>query len=523
MIYVAACELPVEMGARLHYRGLVIAVLGFVLTRFTVSLALYDDPLQFLVAGIVPLVLGLGLSAFGVSLVVADVDRELVVHTVRWCLIGTGTMLVLVILTLVGSSSGGLPTLDGMRSQLYLSNFLIGGSIGGTLTGLYSARTSRQRTELQQQANRLEVLNRKLRHEVLNAVTIIQGYASVDQQANPDAPTIIRERSHDIADTIDWVRFLAQRTTDSDRHLGTVDLPVILNASVQAVRATYPEADITLDLPAELPAVEANERLEQVFVDLLENAVAHANSQTPRVVVDVESTATAVSVQVQDDGPGLPVAQQELLKRGDITEFDDPRDGYGLNVVRLLIEHFAGRIDTDVTDAGTTVTVTLNRADAPRRPVDASRTGLAGVRLDGPQLLVTLAASILAGVVYGLVSQSIGGSVAAIGVFYGIADPVVGWITHEFHSAVFGFMFAGIVSSLPDRYRNRTGVHLLAGAGWGLTLWFVAASIVAPIWLRLLGIDAPLPNFSMAFLLNHLVWGLTLGAITAVGYQYVSR
>ncbi|MFB6361107.1 MAG: histidine kinase, partial [Halobacteriales archaeon] len=133
------------------------------------TLALYEDPIRFFLAGIIPLTLGLGLAAFGVALAVADIDAGTVRTVSNWAVIGAGTMPVLALLTLFRSSGGEMPALATVRYRAYLSNFLIGGSVGATLTGLYASRNRQQRIELQQQTNRLEVLNRLLRHEVLNA------------------------------------------------------------------------------------------------------------------------------------------------------------------------------------------------------------------------------------------------------------------------------------------------------------------------------------------------------------------
>jgi predicted membrane protein len=137
-----------------------------------------------------------------------------------------------------------------------------------------------------------------------------------------------------------------------------------------------------------------------------------------------------------------------------------------------------------------------------------------------PHLTVILAAALFAGVPYGLVSEQFGGSIAAIGVFYGVNDPVVGWITHEFHSAVFAFVFAGLVSFAPERYRTRVLGYVLVGAAWGLFLWVVAAGFVAPAWLLLLGFSVPIPSFTPLLLGTHLVWGVSLGLFTALGYRY---
>lgn len=93
----------IPLRSRVSIGGLGIALVGFVLTRFTVTFSLEDGVLQFVIAGLVPLTLGLGLSAFGIALAVGSFERIYVRTTAIWTVIGTGTMLVLVVLTLVGS------------------------------------------------------------------------------------------------------------------------------------------------------------------------------------------------------------------------------------------------------------------------------------------------------------------------------------------------------------------------------------------------------------------------------------
>jgi signal transduction histidine kinase len=509
------------METRANYSGLVIAGIGFFLTRFTVTLAIYEDPVRFYLAGVVPLALGLGLAAFGVALVVADVERRLVRTTALWCVVGAGTMLLFVVLTLLGSTSGEMPAFETVRSRAYLSNFLIGGSVGGTLTGLYASRTRRQRSELRQQTDRLEVLNRLLRHEVLNSLTAIRGYATFRDAGSRDPQAVIEDNSDAIERTIEEVKYLTRSGGTNETPVGPIDLADALEASVAAVRDRYPDAAVAVDSPPDTPAVVANDHLAHVFTQLLENAVVHAPSADAPVDVSITTTATTVRVAVGDEGPGLPESQQHLLETGDIDAFDDPGTGFGLNIVRFLVESYRGSIETAVDD-GTTITVVLRRAETAETGLRPNPTSLTGVRPAIPHMLVTLGAALVAGVIYGLVAELLGGSVGVIGVFYGVENAVIGWITHEFHSVVFGFVFAGLLALAPARYRESVTGHLAVGLGWGLVLWLVAAGLVSPVWLRLLGIPASIPNLSMRLLVTHLAWGLSLGLLTAWGYRHLT-
>jgi len=257
-----------------------------------------------------------------------------------------------------------------------------------------------------------------------------------------------------------------------------------------------------------------------VFTQLLENAVIHGEDTAPTVTA--AATGNSVRVTVTDRGPGLPERQRALLETGDFEDVDGSGLGVGLHLVRLLVESYGGTVETETGGSGTSVTVELPRATEEGPGLRPNQADLSGVRPALPHLTVALAAALVAGVPYGIVSEVLGGSVAGIGVFYGTVNPVVGWLTHEFHSVVFGFVFVSLVSLAPDRYHDRVLPYVTVGVGWGFLLWLVAASVVAPVWLRLLGIPAPVPSFSLRLLLSHLAWGGSLGLLTAWGYEYAT-
>ncbi len=506
------------MGTRVTYSGLVVAAIGFFVTRFTVTLTLYSDPMRFYVAGVVPLAIGLGLAAFGVALAIADVEPSVVRTTALWCVLGTATMCIFAVLTLFGSG-GGPMAVSSPFFRSYLSNFLIVGSAGGTLTGLYAARNSQQRRQLRQHSNRLVVLNRMLRHEVLNALTAIRGFTSIEGDLSGRAGEVVRNRSTAIERTIDDVKHLTHESGDRTHRTVPVDLGSRLEAAVRAVVDRHPAVEVGIDAPTEDLTVSADDQLVEVFSLLLENAVVHGGDERPRITVT--KTKSRVRIGVSDDGPGLPANQQRLLETGDIDEFDDPNTGFGLNLVRLYVEEYGGTIETDVDENGTTVTVDLPRVRSAGAGYGLSTLDFADLQPAIPHLAVAVAAALVAGVVYGVVSEALGGSVAGIGVFYGTVDPVVGWITHQFHSVVFGFVFVGLLSLVPERWPDGYRTYVGVAVGWGIVLWALAAGVVAPVWLQLDGQSVPVPNLTARLLVNHLAWGLALGILSATGYRHV--
>lgn len=502
--------------------GLVIAVIGFGLTRFTVTLAAMETTEQFLFAGIAPLVLGLSLTVFGVGLAVGHYSREFVRTVTRWCLLGTGAMALLAALTALGTGPGVLTDPEALRQQAYLSTFLIGGAVGGTLTGLYAAENRNQRTDLRQQTNRLVLLNRLLRDQVINAAMAIKGHASILEDRHTDSSVeVVGRQADNIVAVVENVKYLSGTADRSDVAVGSVDLSRCVETEFDAVRSLYPDATYTLEQPDGACEVRANTQLSEVFRHLFENAIEYSEAETPRLDVTVECSRTLATVTVSDNGPGLPDDQQALLERGEIAEFDDPTTGFGLNIVRLLVESFEGDIETTVTDDGTTIELRLPRANRMSSSESLTEIGVAGV----PHSRVSLSVGIglVAGLTMGAAMALTGFDVEVIGALYGIENTTVALITHEFHSVVFALVYATLLAVAPRRYADEFRSRLVIALAFGVSLWLVAAGVVMPLWLQLVGLDAPLPNITGPSLVGHLVWGMTTGALYHMGDRWFSE
>jgi len=131
---------------------------------------------------------------------------------------------------------------------------------------------------------------------------------------------------------------------------------------------------------------------------------------------------------------------------------------------------------------------------------------------------------LVGGIAFGLLLQAMMSDVitVAIPALYGVSGLVAGWVVHLFNSVVFGVVFGAAMSTswfagYGDSY---AGAGVL-GLVYGVLLWVVAAGIVMPVWLDVVGFAGapPVPNLDPMSLVGHLVYGVLLG----VGYVAFRR
>lgn len=490
-----------------RYGGAAIAILGFIITRqFVAQTAQTESTFAFVLLSLPPLIIGLGLTVYGVVLAVGRFSSVYVRTVTLWCGVGTTLVVLLVVFmqagaTIPSSSVAGLGS-----SQLLVANLLLGGAVGGILIGDRSAANRRKQREIRRTANRAAFVNRLLRHDVINAAAIIDGHVDLlrEHPGRDESITAIDTAADRINTTVEMVGQIA--TPDKDAELTTIDLRPILTSIVDEYNESTTDSRIRLNEIPDNVTVTADERLRLVFDELLENAVEYGGDQPVSIYVD--SLPQAVAVTIEDVGPGLPEKQQALLESGVFPEYDDPSAGFGLQVVSLLVDCYDGRIET--TGGSTANEPHRITIQLPRYAHSQSVTNRVGVRL--PVLLRAVTAGLIAGIGMGVLFQLTTGLLPVIGALYGVAHAGIGWVTHLFHSVIFAILFVtGCTSANIEQHVSTLPQMTVAGLGWGVVLWFVAAGFVMPAWLLALGEAAELPTLDLVGLAAHGLWGITLG------------
>ncbi len=162
---------------------------------------------------------------------------------------------------------------------------------------------------------------------------------------------------------VEQLQALARGDAGLSAGSGDVDLGELADAAVDGARARHPELTLTLAAPASGPSLRGDEGgLRAILDNLLENAALHGRPGG-RVDVSVEGRAGDATIVVDDDGPGVPVAERETVlgrfARG--ASARGPGTGLGLAIVSAQAARHGGEISLgDAPAGGLRVTVSLH-------------------------------------------------------------------------------------------------------------------------------------------------------------------
>jgi signal transduction histidine kinase len=149
------------------------------------------------------------------------------------------------------------------------------------------------------------------------------------------------------------------------------DLRALLRSALEAVQRQAKAFDVALNLvvDSQVPAVVSldAEKIAWAVTVLVGNAlrfVRHGSQVMPggsiAVRVTYNSAGPDVTIEVQDDGAGIPADKLRFLFT---VGSDQPRVGLGLSMIREVVAAHAGHLDvhseTDAFQRGTTIRLTL--------------------------------------------------------------------------------------------------------------------------------------------------------------------
>ncbi|MGH9090570.1 MAG: sensor histidine kinase, partial [Acidimicrobiales bacterium] len=205
------------------------------------------------------------------------------------------------------------------------------------------------RAELLEQVDRWrEALVGAVSHDLRTPLASVKTAVTTLRRPSPALPEEDREELlgliEDQSDVLD--RLVANLLDVTRLQSGTLELRRDITTVAEVVEAALgvlgTPADggspVVLDLPPDLPPVDVDVLLvQQVLVNLLDNALRHAPEGTP-VEIGAHAAGDVVELAVRDHGPGVPAGERERVFEMYSQVGGSGRAGLGLAIAKAFVE-----------------------------------------------------------------------------------------------------------------------------------------------------------------------------------------
>ncbi|WEL17501.1 MULTISPECIES: sensor histidine kinase [unclassified Halorhabdus] len=250
---------------------------------------------------------------------------------------------------------------------------------------------------LEQRDSQLRVLNRVLRHNLRNDMNVVTSHAEriLAEEEVSDAVEAdiekIHSTAHRLINTSDHARTLYDDLLAKPKQaVGPVDVNSIVEERTADLAMQFPEATIETDLPSDAWALDSA-TLPIVVEEIARNALIHndlspsdrrvsISVRHPQLARDAVDASREIRIDVEDNGPGIPMVEEALLTNQLEETSIDHGSGLGVWLVNWLVDQIGGTVSVHTgVDRGTTVSIHVPAAEESPEADGAADTNGRGV------------------------------------------------------------------------------------------------------------------------------------------------
>jgi signal transduction histidine kinase len=200
---------------------------------------------------------------------------------------------------------------------------------------------------------RIEVLNRILRHNIRNSLDIINAHAELVSDENRSAPILDTTSKLDRLSTdARRIESLLERPQDER---STSELATVVTSVTADLTEDHPDASVSTNL-SDLSVSVETELCRFTIREIVENAIVHNEGTEHRVEIRGTEIEAGVRLVVADDGPGIPEHEKMVIERRSESQHSHA-SSLGLWGTNWAVQELGGELSLRDSDLGGTAAV----------------------------------------------------------------------------------------------------------------------------------------------------------------------
>jgi nitrogen-specific signal transduction histidine kinase len=250
----------------------------------------------------------------------------------------------------------------------YAQNLSTRPEIQGILLSFeHSTDRKEYENKLKQQLDNLSILNKMVRHDIRNDLQLVQAYLDLlDGHVIGENQKHVSKALNSTESAID-LTVTARDLTETMRKVNPETQPIMLRPyiveQIKTLEASRSDVDIQVEGDIPTAKVEANEMVESVFRNIIQNAIEHNEEEIAQITIsgEVSEDDGSLSIHIADNGPGIPDSEKDSVVAEGHTTLQTGGSGLGLYLVKTVMEDYGGTVSiSDNNPKGAIVTVTFN-------------------------------------------------------------------------------------------------------------------------------------------------------------------
>lgn len=224
----------------------------------------------------------------------------------------------------------------------------------------YYQGTIRDVTQLKETRRQLEMYNSLLRHDISNRNQIVLGCLELlkeEGNLSEEEKKLVEKAYGHMVNSQQLLKKLATINKIQQKELRKMQLAEVLQWVREKYEPLAHEKGVRITINVHEGCVMADDLLENVFSNIIENALKHAACTT--IEVNGRREDGMMVLTVTDDGKGIDAEIKNDIFKWGVKGKESRGSGLGLHLVKRIVEGYGGTIELKEEGRGTTFEIRL--------------------------------------------------------------------------------------------------------------------------------------------------------------------